>query len=93
MERKAEEEPIVEVSATTATPRDARPAGAQQAGDLQDIAQSQPTGTEGAWTALETEGARTALETEGARTALETEGARTASVTPSGHLRVVRAGT
>jgi len=34
MDRKAEEEPIVELSATTTTPRAARPADAQQAGDL-----------------------------------------------------------
>jgi hypothetical protein len=38
MDRKAEEETIVELSATTATPRDARPADAQQAGDLGDTA-------------------------------------------------------
>jgi len=38
MDRKAEEETMVELSATTATPRDARPAGAQQAGDLRDMA-------------------------------------------------------
>jgi hypothetical protein len=38
MDRKAEEETIVELSATTATPRDARPAAAQQAGDLRDMA-------------------------------------------------------
>src|SRR5262245_54515716 len=37
-DRKAEEELIVELSATTTTPRDARPAGAQQAGDLRDMA-------------------------------------------------------
>ena len=49
--------------------------------------------------ALKAEGARTArmaLKAEGARTArmaLKTEGARTASVTPSGHLSIVRAGT
>jgi hypothetical protein len=38
MDRKAEEELIVELSAATATPRDARPAAAQQAGDLPDMA-------------------------------------------------------
>ena len=49
--------------------------------------------------ALKAEGARMArmaLKAEGARTArmaLKTEGARTASVTPSGHLSIVRAGT
>jgi hypothetical protein len=32
--RKAEEEPIAELAATTATPRDARPVTAEQAGDL-----------------------------------------------------------
>jgi hypothetical protein len=37
-DREAEEETIVELSATTATLRDARPAGAQQAGDLRDTA-------------------------------------------------------
>src|SRR5438552_17978138 len=35
-DRKAEEEPIVQLSATTTTPRDARPADAQQARDLWD---------------------------------------------------------
>jgi len=34
MDRKAEEETIVELSATTTTPRNARPAAAQQAEDL-----------------------------------------------------------
>jgi hypothetical protein len=38
MDRKAEEELIVELSATTTTQRDARPADAQQAGDLRDMA-------------------------------------------------------
>jgi hypothetical protein len=38
MDRKAEEELIVELSATTTTSRDARPAAAQQAGDLRDMA-------------------------------------------------------
>jgi hypothetical protein len=38
MDRKAEEEPMVELSATTTTLRDARPAAAQQAGDLRDMA-------------------------------------------------------
>jgi hypothetical protein len=37
MDRKAEEEPMVGLSATTATPRDARPAAAQQAEDLWDM--------------------------------------------------------
>jgi hypothetical protein len=37
MDRKTEEETIVELSATT-TPRDDRPAAAQQAGDLRDMA-------------------------------------------------------
>jgi hypothetical protein len=37
-DRKAEEETIVELSATTTTPRDACPADAQQAGDLRDMA-------------------------------------------------------
>jgi hypothetical protein len=38
MDRKAaEEELIVELSATTTTPRDARPVDAQQAGDLWDM--------------------------------------------------------
>jgi len=37
MDRKAEEETIVELSATMATPRDARPAAAQQARDLRDM--------------------------------------------------------
>jgi len=37
MDRKAEEETIVELSATTTTPRDARPAAAQQAEDLWDM--------------------------------------------------------
>jgi hypothetical protein len=37
MDRKAEEETIVELSATTTTPRDARPADAQQAQDLQEM--------------------------------------------------------
>src|SRR6516162_7431206 len=36
MDRKAEEEPIAELLATTTTPRGARPAGAQQSGDLRD---------------------------------------------------------
>jgi len=36
MDRKAEEEPIAELLATTTTPRGARPADAQQAGDLRD---------------------------------------------------------
>jgi hypothetical protein len=38
MDRKAEEETIAELPATTTTLRDARPAGAQQAGDLRDMA-------------------------------------------------------
>jgi len=38
MDRKAEEETIVELSATTATPRAARPAAAQQARDLRGMA-------------------------------------------------------
>jgi hypothetical protein len=38
MDRKAEEETIVELSATTTTPRDALPAVAQQARDLRDMA-------------------------------------------------------
>jgi hypothetical protein len=38
MDRKAEEEMIVELSATTTTLRDARPVGAQQAGALRDTA-------------------------------------------------------
>jgi hypothetical protein len=38
MDRKAQQETIVELSATTATPRDARPAATQQAGGLRDIA-------------------------------------------------------
>jgi len=38
MDRKAEEEPIAELLATTTTQRDARPADAQQAGDLRDMA-------------------------------------------------------
>jgi len=38
MDRKAEKEPIVELSATTATPRDARPTAAQQARDLYGMA-------------------------------------------------------
>jgi len=37
MDRKAEEETIVELSAATAMQRDARPAAAQQAEDLQDM--------------------------------------------------------
>jgi hypothetical protein len=37
MDRKAEEETIAELSATTATPRAARPAVAQQARDLRDM--------------------------------------------------------
>jgi len=37
MDRKAEEETIVELSATTTTPRDARPADAQQAEDLRGM--------------------------------------------------------
>jgi hypothetical protein len=37
MDRKAEEEPIVELLATTTTQRGARPADAQQAGDLRDM--------------------------------------------------------
>jgi hypothetical protein len=37
MDRMAEVEPIVELSATTTTPRDARPADAQQAGDPRDM--------------------------------------------------------
>jgi len=36
MARKAEEEPIVELSAMTARQREARPGGAQQAEDCQD---------------------------------------------------------
>jgi len=38
MDRKAEEETMVELSATTTTPRDTRPAAAQQAGDLWGMA-------------------------------------------------------
>jgi len=38
MDRKTEEETIVELSAATTTPRDDRPAAAQQAGDLRDMA-------------------------------------------------------
>jgi hypothetical protein len=38
MDRKAEEETIVELSATTTTQRDTRPVDAQQAGDLRDMA-------------------------------------------------------
>jgi hypothetical protein len=37
-EEEEEEETIAELSAATTTPRDARPAGAQQAGDLPDMA-------------------------------------------------------
>jgi len=36
MGRKAEEKPIVELSATTTTPRNAPPVDAQQAEDLRD---------------------------------------------------------
>src|SRR5262245_47803837 len=37
MDRKAEEEPIAELLATTTTPRGDRPADAQQARDLRDM--------------------------------------------------------
>jgi len=37
MDRKAEKETIVELSATTTTPRDARPVAAQQAEDLREM--------------------------------------------------------
>jgi len=44
MDRKAEEETIAELSATTTTPRDARPVAAQQAGDPRDTSWGTPWG-------------------------------------------------